>query len=255
MEKSKMNIRGQLTIFIIAAIMIAVAIVAIFFFYGDVIIQSPDKSNPQKFIDECAKKAVEPSIKKVLENGGLLNPVLKISYYSENYTYLCYQNNYYLSCVNQMPNIKDVIEKQIKQDSENRIKECFDSLIQELENKNYAVTEGALIYSINLAPKTVILNINKQFDISKQDQGSQSFVNFNVRLMSPLYDLSMVAREIVNQESQYCNFEYNGFMLLYPEYDIKRISYGESRIYKLVDRRTGKEFKFAVRSCAFPPGY
>jgi len=68
------------------------------------------------------------------------------------------------------------------------------------------------------------------------------------------FDLVRVARVIVNSESQFCHFEYNGYMLLYPEYDIRRIDYQDSKIYRVIDRRTGSEFKFAVRSCAFAPG-
>jgi len=66
--------------------------------------------------------------------------------------------------------------------------------------------------------------------------------------------LVRIARDVVNSESQYCNFEYNGYMLLYPKYDIRRIDYSDSKIYRLIDRLSGDEFRFAVRSCAFAPG-
>jgi len=43
-------------------------------------------------------------------------------------------------------------------------------------------------------------------------------------------------------------------MLLYPKWDIRRIDYDDSKMYRLIDRKSGAELKFAVRSCAFAPG-
>ena len=96
--------------------------------------------------------------------------------------------------------------------------------------------------------------LNKSIKISK-GEGAQSFSNFDSFVLSPLDGLIDVAYEIVNQEAQYCHFDYNGFMLLYPEYDIDRIEYDYSRIYIITDRRSGKVFRFAVRSCAWKHGY
>lgn len=246
--------RAQLTIFVIVGIVIVGAILAILFYFGRVSFQSPDKANPKAYIEECVKKVVEPSIKKIYANGGLIDPKLQIMYMSENYTYLCYQNNNYLSCINQIPLLKTRIESEIKKDTEGGINNCFNSLRMDLEDQHFVVRGEELDYSVTLAPKTIFLKINKPMQISKE-QASNSYEDFNVRIQNPLYELSGIAAEIANQESQYCNFEYNGYMLLYPQYDIKRISYIDSRIYIVGDRDSGKEFKFAVRSCAFPPGF
>jgi len=93
----------------------------------------------------------------------------------------------------------------------------------------------------------------KKVDVSR-DGASQSFEDFETRLISPIYDLVQIARDVVNSESQFCHFEYNGYMLLYPKYDIRRIDYSDSKIYRLIDRASGAELRFAVRSCAFAPG-
>ena len=58
----------------------------------------------------------------------------------------------------------------------------------------------------------------------------------------------------MNSEAQYCHFEYNGYMLLYPKYYIMRVDYDGSKVYRVIDRRSEEEFRFAVRSCAFAPG-
>jgi len=87
-----------------------------------------------------------------------------------------------------------------------------------------------------------------------KDGTVQNFENFDTSILSSIYDLVRVARDVVNSESQYCHFEYNGYMLLYPKYDIRRIDYDDSKIYRVIDRKSGEEFKFATRSCAMPPG-
>ena len=248
----KINRRGQVTLFVIIAIVIVLAIMVVFFL-GRYYSQKPEDLNPEAFIDKCARDAVSLSANKIFNNGGLANPELTIMYQDEKYNYLCYQKNYYWTCVNQLPALKQVIEKEIRNDTIQKIRQCFQTLKEDIESKGFSISEGELNYSIELVQKKILIKINKKFEISKE-QSIQRFTKFDTQLLSPMYELSMVAREISNQESQYCNFEYNGFVLLYPGYEIKRISYDDSRIYKVKDRVSGKEFKFAVRSCAFPPG-
>jgi len=44
-------------------------------------------------------------------------------------------------------------------------------------------------------------------------------------------------------------------MIIYPKYDIEKFRTGDSdTIYTLKDTPTGKEFIFAIRSCAMPAG-
>jgi hypothetical protein len=122
----------------------------------------------------------------------------------------------------------------------------------DLEKRGYLISEGELTFNIEIVPGAILTKIQKKFDAT--NTATRSFSDYEIKVLSPAYDLILIAREIINQESQYCNFDYNGFMLLYPQYEIKRISYDESRVYILKDRKSGKIFKFAVRSCAFPPG-
>jgi hypothetical protein len=75
-------------------------------------------------------------------------------------------------------------------------------------------------------------------------------------LVHPLYDISKVAVEITNQESEFCAFDTTGFMTIYPKYDISKFETGNAdTIYTVKDRRTGEQFIFAIRSCALPPGF
>jgi hypothetical protein len=249
-----MNKKGQVTLFIILAILIVAAIVAGIILMGGTRVQSPEELNPREFIGKCVRDSVEPAITKVLENGGQVNPTLTKMYLGEEYNFLCYQSDYYLPCFNIHPMLEKISEAEIREDTMDNIQNCFDSLRQDLEAKGFSVSGGSTDYQIDLLPGIVDIKLTKKIQIGGSG-GSQSFELFDTQLNSPIYNLIRIAREIVNQEAQYCNFEYNGYMLLYPQYDIKRISYDESKIYKIIDRRSGAMFRFAVRSCAMPPGF
>jgi hypothetical protein len=251
-EKIKMNKKAQVTIFIILAVII-VAIVVILFIFLRPEKQEPALLNPRNTVQKCAAETIEKTLSKILDTGGVLSPQNKLQYNSHNYTYLCYQGDFYLPCYNLYPMLNQRIEEQLRDDTRNDIQNCFNYLREDFEKEGFSVSGGPTNYSIELLPGMIRVNLNKKIDISK-GQAAQSFQKFDTEINSPLYELTRIVSEIVNSESQYCNFEYNGYMLLYPDYKITRIDYDGSKIYEVIDKTSGKKIKFAVRSCAFPPG-
>lgn len=245
--------RGQVAIFIIVGIVIVVAILAIVFFMGDVEFDALSDLSPKSLVDKCVRDVIEVSVGKMLVNGGEALPTQAISYRGDEWNYLCYQADFYQGCYNIHPMLAMEIEAEIEADTQTEIQSCFNNMREEFENNGYDVGGGETIYSIDLRKGYVAVNLQKVVDVSRGDT-SQSFRDFDTRILSPIYDLVRVARDIVNSESQFCNFEYNGYMLLYPEYDIRRIDYSDSKIYRVIDRKSEAEFRFAVRSCAFAPG-
>ncbi len=117
--------------------------------------------------------------------------------------------------------------------------------------------EGPLSLQINLAPKQINVNVEKKFEITKNEE-TRKFNKFNVKINSPLYDLAVVAQEIASQEAKYCYFEYLGYSLLYPQVSIEKNQVGSEEtatdIYSIRDKITGKELLIAIRSCAMPGG-
>ena len=247
------NKKGQLTIFIIMAILIVVSILIAIYLMGRSEFESPVNLNPEQFVRKCVKDAVSPSIEAVIRNGGVIEPSFFKMYEGEAYNYLCFQEQWYLPCVNHYPQLREIIEEQIRSDSAQRVSDCFEGFKEEFESRGYDIQEGVIDYDVEIVLGRVEIYINKTIELSK-GEGSQSFDNFDSHILSPLDEIIDVVYEIVNQEAQYCNFDYNGFMLLYPEHDIDRVEYDYSRIYKVTDRRSGKMFKFAVRSCAWKHG-
>jgi len=248
-----MRNRAQVTIFIILAIVIVVGIIGAIIFMGRVNTETPTNLGPQVFIDKCVKDAVKESVTKMLKNGGEILPTQAIMYKGEEWNYLCYQADYYQGCYNIHPMLELQIESEIVKDTSAAVQDCFDTVREDFEDRGYSVTGGTTQYSVDLLPGYVKVNLVKPIEVSRPGS-SKSFEDFNTSVVSPIYDLVQVAREVVNSESQFCHFEYNGYMLLYPKYDIRRIDYSDSKIYRLIDRNSGAEFRFAVRSCAFAPG-
>ena len=246
--------RGQVTLFIILALVIIVGILAaVFFMTRTTEINAPAEENPVNFVQDCVQEKVEDAVFSVMDGGGRTEPSQYIPYKDYDYNYLCYTADYYTTCYNTHPMLELIAETEIREATKDEVQECFNSMRTELESKGYSVSGSSTSYSIDLLPGSVDIKLEKPITVSR-DGTSQSYEDFSFGVMSPLYNMIWLARLIVNDESQYCNFEYNGFMILYPEFDIRRIDYDESRLYRVIDRNTGYEFKFAVRSCAFAPG-
>ncbi|MFA5061133.1 MAG: hypothetical protein WC494_02370 [Candidatus Pacearchaeota archaeon] len=245
--------KGQVTIFIILAVVIVVAVIFLFFFLREPESSTTEEVSPKSFIQRCAEDLVIESVEIILKNGGKILPEQTIQYEGENYTYLCYQEDYYLPCYNLYPLLQEGIENEIKENSKGKVQNCFNLMKEDYESRGFSISGGATNFSINLFPNSIKINLEKDVEITDKDI-SQKFEDFSFEIASPLYELINIAREIVNSESQYCYFEYNGYMLLHPEYKIWRIDYDGTKIYKIVDRNTGKEFKFAERGCVSPPG-
>ncbi|MCD4770877.1 hypothetical protein K8R30_00495 [archaeon] len=243
--------RGQVTIFIIVGILLVASVLGFFFLTeGEGGFLSPSDLSPQEFVKVCVREAVEESIDKILLNGGEIEASKTILYKGEEWNYLCYINESYYPCYNIHPLLELQIEREIEEDIEDELGDCFDKMRESFEDEGFDVDEGAMSYSVDLLPGHVAVNLKKSVELSGET-GTRSFEDFGVEIMSPIYDLVRVVREIVNGETEYCHFNYDTYSFVYPEYEIQRADYDYSKIYSVIDRRSGSEFKFAVRSCAF----
>lgn len=245
--------RGQITIFIILAIVIVTAIIAALLFFGGTNIQAPRDLSPREQVEKCVRDAVEVAEEKILEGGGVIQPTFYKLYGDEPYNYLCYQNKYYLRCVNQYPQFREIVEAQIMNDTQDDVQGCFESMENEYSSRGFDIQTSVYDYNLEIVPGRIDIELSKDMTFS-DGETTESFSDFDTFMISPLNDLIDVTRDVVNQEALYCGFDYNSYMLLYPQFSIKRIFYDESRIYIVQHRRSGKTIKFAVRSCVFAPG-
>ena len=162
------NLRGQLTIFIIIAILI-VAVVALFFsLRGNLKLPgkpaSPETAEIQNFVQECLDDSLEEVVFKVGENGGyyfppkVSTPVLEVPYYIKNNK-------------NLMPSKED-IEREISRGIERELFFCIEDFTF-FENE-YEITKGKITPpEVVIEPERVLIEMNYPLTIQKGDSKSK----------------------------------------------------------------------------------
>ena len=168
--------------------------------------------------------------------------------------YLCENIGNYKPCINQHPMLLNEIKEEIRTYVSPRIEQCFSELKNEIEKKKGTVSYGPMSVDVLLGPTRVYLKIDKKITVKNWDD-TRTFDSLSFEMVNPVYDLANVAIEIASQEAKYCYFEYVGYMVLYPQFDIRVHMMSDSTsIYTIKDKKSGKEMNIAIRSCAIPPG-
>lgn len=246
---------AQVTAFIIIALMIiACVILLLFFIKRSPVVKQTDFKSPQAYMESCTREALFEAVNRISSNGGDIIPKGSVLFNSSEITYLCYTSNYYEKCINQRPILIEHMENEIKEYIDPKIEECFNNLFSNLRQEYSVDTTNEKNVIVKIRPKEISVNINREI-ILKKGEESNKLKEFSTVISHPLYDLGKIAMEIVNQESHYCNFDNLGYMIIYPQYDIKKFKTGDSDIiYNINDRSTGESFRFAIRSCVIPAG-
>lgn len=251
--------KAQVTIWVIVAVLLVVAVALFFLLRGKqgIEIFQPTMPEPQSYIEKCARDSTSEAINIMLPQAGYISPSNYKLYENNKVAYLCYTNKYYYSCINQQPMYIEFLEQEIKNYITGKLKDCFYNLKKEYQNRKYIVDDSAMTLEVELNPKQVEIFIEKKFEISRNEE-TRKFEKFKAKINSPLYDLAIIAQEITSQEAKFCYFEYLGFSLLYPSFEIEKNQVGSeedvSNIYTIKDKVTGKELLIAIRSCAMPGG-
>jgi len=249
------NKKGQITIFVILALILIVGIIIIFVLRRAPEVDIISEKNPQAFIESCTRDSVEEALELIMLNAGDIEKKGSMLFQGSNVSYLCYNKNYYTPCINQKPLLIEHIEDEITAYVKPRVSNCFQNLKQTLEPRYEVEMEEYWDLETKLNSKGVEVYIDREF---KMQRGSnvRSFNLFKTNLVHPIYRLAEIAMEIVNQEARYCNFDILGFMIIYPQYNINKFRLGDSNtIYTIKEFTANKEFRFAIRSCAIPPGF
>ncbi|MEM3405687.1 MAG: hypothetical protein QW117_01800 [Candidatus Pacearchaeota archaeon] len=262
-----MKNKSQTTLFVIVSILIVSTILLFFFITRGKTILKPEISyiEPEEYIKKCAKDSVTDAINILLDQGGNLNPKNYLIFENKKVSFLCYNRNYYSSCIIQYPLLVNHIENEIIDYSLPKIKDCLYNLSKNYKERGYEIDYDQPKLEIKLKPNKVDINIlfQKGLIISKEDS-LKKYDEIKTYISSPIYDLADLALEIASQEAKYCYFSVLGYSLLYQRIEVKvtpslrtlnnpeRIERG--KIYILKDIYSGKKFYFAVRGCEIPPG-
>jgi len=247
--------RGQVTIFIIIAIVI-VALAVLFYFLLPQIETTTgfDEQNPGAFIQTCIEDKINDAVETVSLQGGSINPEHYFTYNNVKIEYLCYTNENYKTCVVQQPLLKQHIESEIKDEIQPDVVNCFNVLKDSYERRNYNVQMEPGVTTVELLPKRVVTNFNYIVTVSKGE--TKRYDSFNVILNNNLYEFVVIANSIIEWETSLGKADPRTYMTYYPDLKVElNLRDDGTRIYVLTDRNTGNKFQFASRSLVFPPGF
>jgi hypothetical protein len=259
--KKRLNKKGQVTIFIIIAILVVAIGVLFYLFYPKIFPGTgTETKNPSTFIQECMQEEIQNTITNLSLQGGSVNPTFYYTYYdtkksgTNNVEYLCYTNQDYIyPCVVQRPLLVEHIQSEILNNIKADSITCFNNLKKSYENKGYQVNMIPGNITVELIPKKVVTTFEYELTLTKGN--TEKFQNFKIALDSNLYEFAGIANSIINWETQYGDAEVTTYMNYYHDLKVeKKSQIDETRVYILTDRNSGEKFQFASRSYVFPPG-
>ncbi len=249
-----MEKKGQVTIFIIIAIVIVVMGVLIYMFFPQIkTTLGVGVKNPQIFIEECIEEEIEDAVEMVSLQGGSIDPENYILYDNEKVEYLCYTGEYFKLCTIQQPLLKRHIEREIENEIESKVEFCFNSLEESYKKKGYEVNLQEGPTKVELLPQRIVSTFNYDLTLTKED--TEKYDSFSVVLNNNLYELISIANSIIDWEATQGNAEPTIYMVLYSDLKVERKIPEDTKIYILTNKNIGNKFQFASRSLVFPEGY
>ncbi len=248
--------RGQVTIFIIVAILIVGLVALIFFIIPKTKTETGfDVQNPRAFIQNCMEDTVAEVVDIISSKGGSVVPEFYFMYNGERVEYLCYTNEYYKTCVVQQPMLKQHIESEIKTAIEGDVETCFTNLEESYRIEGYTAELQRGATEVELLPKRVVVNFaGYVLAVTKADTARHEA--FSVVLNNNLYELISIANSIIDWEATYGEAETTAYMTYYKDLKVEKHTQQDgTKVYIISDRDTGSKFQFASRSVAWPPGF
>ncbi len=243
--------RGQLTIFIIVAVLV-VALVILVFFVSPGLRRGGEIGrieNPENFIQTCLEDSIKEKAETIGLQGGSFNPEFYYLYQDNKLQYLCYNNDVYALCAVQQPFLREHVENEIKEGILEDVNFCFNSLKDNYPESN--VVKG--IVKVNLLPEKILTTMNYEFTFSVAGQ-TERREKFDVVLNNNLYELVAIAQHIVEFEALFGEADADRYMDLYSDLKVEKYPQtDETYIYILTNKETGDKFQFASRSLAFSP--
>lgn len=248
------NFKGQVTIFIIIALIIIALAILFYFLLRKPPVGPVVTENPAVYIETCMKEKIKETADIISLQGGSVIPSNGYYLYQNNkIEYLCYTNEYYAPCVVQQPMLSPHIQEEILKNIEDETVNCFNSMKESYEKEGYEVLMKSGNTTVDLLPERIITNFGYEVTLTKGN--TNKYENFQIVLPRDTYRFASIASSIIQWETLYGDAEITTYMNYYHDLKVeKKKQIDETSIYILTNRDTGEKFQFASRSWAFPPG-
>src|SRR3989344_4678882 len=154
------NSKGQITIFVITAVVI-VAIVGLFFIFRTGVIPGigggTKETNANAFLSSCIEDKIKESVNLISLQGGYTEPVslsVRFKFQEDdahyNISYLCYTPLSYVPCINQNPLLISHVENEIKNYIFNDFETCFDEMKSGFKRQGFDVAPNSKLNNFNV---------------------------------------------------------------------------------------------------------
>ncbi len=238
--------RGQLTIFIIIAIMVVAIGTLLYLFWPRISSVFQGEKNPQVFIQECMEEEIGEIVEIVSLQGGSLNPEAFYTYNGNRVEYLCYMNKDYAPfCVVQQPYLREHVKNEIKTGIEDSANSCFDSMRESFIKRGYGVSLSEGSTDVELLPGRVVTTFNRELTLTKGN--SERYERFVVVLDNNIYELISIANSIVNSEAKWGDADTDTLSRFYHELVIMRPVKGDDGSVYVLKWKDDK-FQFASKA-------
>lgn len=248
--------RGQVTVFVIAGIVILAIIGLLIFLINNKSVSNTVslEENPEIALKDCIYDDFASTLKTLSYSGGSLNPDLYKEFTFSNegvehkISYLIYTQESYIPGSFIYPVSKEHLKNELRTNLDLKVEECFDNLVNNLENKGYKIKSNYNDYEINIFSNKIEININAELDYEKAEQiGIKK--DFQIIFPTKFYELIKLAREICNQEIKGADLNRAYYLRFYPDIRINYETLSEgTKIYTLENEKTNELFRFATRS-------
>ena len=256
----KEGIKGQITVFIIAALMIIVIIALFLIFMTN---QGPDifgnrEVNPNSFLTTCLEEELKNVISIISEQGGYINPESNIMFQfdGEPYReigYLCYSEFPQKTCTIQEGNLIGHLKDEIKDEIKDDIYSCFIDLGRTKTEEGYLVdashTEGD--FEIDLSRDKISFDIEGRITLTKSGQTSR-IEDFKINFPTKLYDLAVTANNVLSDVA-INNCAFDNLYYVTPKILVVPLEVTIDKdfisFYTITNKDTKERFRFAIKNC------
>lgn len=247
--------RGQVTIFIIIAVLVvAIGILIYMLSPGIRTGITTETKSPEQFIQTCLEDEIKDAVERLSLQGGSIEPEHYFTFNNINIEYLCYTNEDFVLCVVQQPLLKQHIESEIEDEIEGEVGSCFNALRENYENLGYGVDLPPGSTKVELLPKRIVTSFSHVLTLTKGE--TEIHDSFNIVLNNNLYELISISKSIIEWETTLGEADPRLYMIYYSDLKVEKNSRDDgTNIYIITDRNTEDKFQFASRSLVQPIGF
>lgn len=195
-----LNKRGQVTLFIIIAVIIIAGVAAYFIFRDSFSAENiPSEIDPiYTNIISCLEETNKEGVEDLSLHGGYYDvpEAISIPYFAEDLPY------YYLNSKEYVPSI-DKVEGELEDYISNYLGNCLN--FEGFEEQGYDINEGDLLVSVNINEDGIKTKLDYPLTISKGDS-TKRLREFELEVDSNVEKLLFVSEEVVNSYSETVGF-------------------------------------------------